>query len=71
MFIVDRNQFIGWTQGILLQRNPDGGCFVVNEIMCEEAQKRLEKGEEVGFTIKGELKTKIKMIDDQYVEEWI
>ncbi len=68
MFIVDRNQFIGWTQGILLERNPDGSCFAVNEIMCEKAQKRLEQGEEVGFTIDGELTSKIKMLDGQYIE---
>ena len=68
MFIVDRNQFIAWTQGILLKRNSDGNCFVVNETVCEEATKRLEQGEEVGFMIDGELKSKMKIQDGQYVE---
>jgi hypothetical protein len=65
---VNREQFIAWTQGILLERNSDGGCFAVNETKCEEAQKRLEQGEEIGFMINGELKSKIAMINNQYME---
>jgi len=68
MFIVDRAQFIAWTQGILFG-NHVGSVFAVNEVNCQEAENRLKNGEKIGLTVKGELKTTMQLIDGVFREQ--
>ena len=71
MFIVDREHFIAWTEGILMINN-NGNVFAVDELKCKEAEERLYKGEEVGFTVNDNLVSKIfKNSDGEFIEELI
>jgi hypothetical protein len=53
MLMVDREGFIAFTQGILLERIGNK-VIVGDDIIFEEAIKRIEKGEEVGLLVHGE-----------------
>jgi hypothetical protein len=70
MFIVDRNQFISWTQGILMDRHNDN-VLVVNSTKCQEVKNKLDMGEKIGLTINGELITTMIMTDEGYIEDLI
>jgi len=50
MFCVNRLEFMGWVQGMLMDRDADGKVFVVDEKKCEEAQRLLDDGERIGLT---------------------
>ena len=54
MQTVERNEYALWCRGILLQRNKNTG-IIVNEILCDLADKALLKGEAIGFTVKGKI----------------
>lgn len=69
MFVVDRDSFISWTQGILLDRDNSGKCVIGDNIAHEEAQERLDKGEIVGLSVKGVIKTTIQLVDEAYREK--
>lgn len=53
--IVDRESFIAWTQGVLLERDADGTMVVGDDIRNEQAEYALEKGETIGLTVGGKL----------------
>lgn len=69
-FTVDREQFIAWTEGILLDRNEKGEVLLVNEKNCKEADDRLNNGEEVYLTVGNEIVSKMYLnkIDGCIVE---
>lgn len=60
MIIVERQQFINWTNGIFLDFKRGKG-IIVNERMCQKAHDSAQKGEEIGFTIDGELISTAKL----------
>lgn len=67
MIIVDRESFIAWTQGILIHRTKNK-LIVGDNTKHEVAEKLLEQGETIGFTVNGELFSTMKLEDSGYVE---
>lgn len=70
MFIVDRNDLISWSQGIYLLREGTS-LIAVDEPRCEEAKKRLQKGEMIGLTINNELVSTMQLVNGCYKEKEI
>lgn len=58
MFQVDRQQFISWTNGELVNIK-NGAGIIVNEKKCEEAEFRLNNGEEIFLTINKQVVSKM------------
>ena len=48
MFVVDRDDFASWCEGVLLDFS-NGVGFVVNEKECLEAEDALQRGETVAL----------------------
>lgn len=66
--MVDRQGFINWCGGILLQR--DATSYVLTpERDCLRAEEALERGEIVGLTLYGELFSTISLTKQGYMEE--
>lgn len=66
----DRESFIAWTRGVLLQRH--GNKVVVGDrLECQAAEKELEKGRTVLLTVAGRQVSKIRLDKEkgEYVEE--
>lgn len=71
MLIVDRDSFIAWTEGTLLERRIDGTFVVGDDETNERAEKALEAGETIGLTIGGRLESTMAFDEAQgdYVEK--
>ena len=67
MLIVDREKFMLWSQGILLE-NKRGRCIVADNADHDEAEKRMNDGETIGLAHKGVIVTKMKLTEDGYSE---
>ena len=68
IFIVDRQQFIMWTQGVLLKREGDE-VIAVDEIACGKAQEYLDSGGKIFLTVDGEVVTAVEKTKAGYVEK--
>ena len=68
MQTVDRNVFIVWTEGFLLDFK-NGKGVVVPEADCLAAQEALDRGEKIGLTRKGKIVTYMVATSDGYYEE--
>lgn len=68
---VERDQFIAWTEGILLDRNEEGEVLIVNELACSRAEKAMEQGETVYLTQDGKIVTKMHLAPEGFIEEHI
>ena len=66
--MVERDQFIAWSEGVLLDLNLLG-AVVVNEALAEAAQAALERGEVVGLTKDGRLVSTMRLHKDAFIEE--
>ena len=66
--IVNRNSFIDWTKGILLDRDAYGICVVYDDNKNQEAMNLLDAGEVIGFEVKGELVSIMKLENNGFVE---
>jgi len=69
MIIVKRQGFMLWTQGILMDRDREGNVVIGDDTKNEEAEKALERGEEIGLTINGRLVSTMKLEDGAFVEK--
>jgi hypothetical protein len=70
MFIIEREDLINWSQGNIMLRD-ENRCIAVDETRCEEAERRLLKGEKIGLTINNELISTMQLVDGGYKEELI
>lgn len=68
MFVVDRESFIAWTQGILLERNARGQVVVGDNIANEQAMEILESGGKVYLSVNNEVISYIFLTKDGYRE---
>ena len=71
---LNRDMFIAWTEGILMDRDQDGKCLVLDgsdfSKRCEAAEKALEGGETIYLTNgQGQRITKMYDAGEGYVEE--
>lgn len=55
MIIVDRDSFIAWTQGILLDRKADGTFVCGDNELNKEAEEALKNGKTIGLTVEGRI----------------
>lgn len=70
MIKVNRLQFIGWTSGVLMDRDVSGKVFVVNEIECEKAEEALYRGETIGLMDENyDVVTTMSLVDGEYWEK--
>ena len=71
---LNRTLFIKWTEGILLERDRNGKCIVLDgahhfEALCEQAVLSLNKGETVYLTEGGRRVTQLTQQEGAYVEK--
>lgn len=71
MFVVDRDSFISWVQGIMLDRDSSGNMIIGDDIRNEEAHERLLKGEDIYLSDCGEIVSKIRNTGEEFLEEKI
>jgi hypothetical protein len=76
MLVVPRQQLLAWADGILLDRDAKGNVIAPEELLCKEAQRRLELGEAVGLTISGEIVSTMqldikvgKYVEKRYIQK--
>lgn len=69
MIIVDRNSFIAWTEGILMERAGDKILKIGDNIKHEEAEEALNQGEKIGLTVKGELISTMSLTEHGFSEK--
>jgi hypothetical protein len=67
MFTVNRENFTAWTQGILLD-NRHGHYIAGDDVACEEAEQRLQKGETIALTVRGEIVSTISFDGEAFTE---
>lgn len=70
MIIVDRNSFIAYSEGILMDFH-EGKGVVGDSLKNEEAEAAMERGETIGLMVGGELVTTMKLEDGGFVETLI
>jgi hypothetical protein len=58
---VNRNSFIAWTQGILLDRDSKGSVLVGDDIKNELAEKALKEGKPIWLTDGGKIISQMKL----------
>jgi hypothetical protein len=68
MLVVDRDDFIAWTRGILLERSREGACLVGDKKIHQQAKEALDDGETVGLTRAGRIVTHLRLVGDRYQE---
>jgi hypothetical protein len=68
MFVIDRNSFIVWTQGILLTRNASGHVVVGDNVVHEQTMEILESGEKVYLSVNNKVVSYIRLAEDGYQE---
>lgn len=68
MLIVDRESFIAWTEGVLLDRDENGKVIVGDDIKNVRAEAVLEKGKIIGLTVAGKLVSTMSLEKGSYVE---
>lgn len=73
---LNRDLFITWTTGVLLDRDKNGKCLVLDgsdfKAKCEAAERALESGETIYLTDgRGCLVTKVYDSGERYIEEEI
>ena len=68
MIVVDRTDFIAWSEGLLLERKGQYITALGDQEIHERAQEALDRGEAIALTINGEIVTNMKMIDGSYTE---
>jgi hypothetical protein len=71
MLVVDRDSFMAWMQGILLERDAEGYVLVGDSVDNERAEDALEKGETIGLTVDGRLVSTLRDAGEEIVEEEI
>lgn len=70
MLIIDRKNFIAWTEGILLDRDEHGRvCVVGDNEIHERAVAAMDAGETIGLTVGGKIVTSMRLTDGGYEEE--
>lgn len=70
MIKVNRLQFMGWTSGVLMDRDVNGKVFVVDEIKCEAAKEALDRGEIIGLMDENhDVVTTMSLVDGEYWEK--
>ena len=67
MIHVDRDEFIGWTEGVILER-VGLDVFVPDEAACEAAHRALARGETVILMRNREPYSRIMSDGEVYVE---
>lgn len=68
MFVVDRESFIAWTHGILLERDARGQVVVGDNISHERALEILNGGGKVYLSTNNEVISYIRLTEDGYQE---
>jgi hypothetical protein len=67
--IVDREMFIRFSEGILLDRDAKGNVLIVDEALCNKALDALERGEKVFLRVGDELISEMTIKDECYTEK--
>jgi len=52
---IDRDAFVAWSLGILLERYPSGHIVIGDRAEHSEAQRLMDSGEVIGLLVGGEL----------------
>lgn len=68
MIRCDRNRLRLWSEGVLLERGPDGVCLIGDWDECEAAEAALERGETVELTSGGRVVSTCALEGGAYVE---
>lgn len=68
MIVVDRDDFIAWSQGILLDRKSDGSTTVGDRSIHEKAKDAMDKGEIIALTMAGRIVSYMKVEEESYEE---
>lgn len=68
MLVVNRQDFIAWTEGILLERDAEGVCRVGDREIHEKAKQALDRGETIALAEQGNIVSCMQLIEDEYVE---
>jgi len=69
MFKIKRWMMIRWAEGEIMERNEDS-CIVVDELACEEAERRLNIGETIGLMDNNyNVVSTLSLTDEGYVEK--
>lgn len=68
--LVERDHFMLWLDGVLLDRDAEGNCVAPDESACQRAMDALDAGETVLFVKNGRLTgTQMRRVGEEYVEE--
>jgi len=65
--LVNRNEFIAWTEGTLLHFKGGAG-IAPDELLCEEAESILGSGGEIYLTHNNRIVSKLVLKNDAYQE---
>lgn len=68
MIVVNRTDFMAWSEGTLLDRRDDKVVSLGDQVIHEKAQAAMDAGETIALTINGEIVSHMKLIDDAYKE---
>lgn len=68
MLVVDRDDFMAWSRGILLERSKEGACLVGDKKIHQRAKEALDEGETVGLTMAGRIVTHMRLVNGRYQE---
>ena len=68
MFTVDRDAFIAWTHGILLERNAQEHIIVEDDIAHEKAESILARGEKVYLLSGNKVVSYLQLADEGFQE---
>lgn len=68
MLIIDRESFIAWTEGVLLDRDENKKVLVGDDTKNVRAEAALQKGKIVGLTVAGKLVSMMSLEKGKYVE---
>jgi len=71
MITVNRNNFIAWTQGLLLDRAGDKILSIGDDVAHEHAAAALDNGETIALTIRGEVVSTMRLEDNGYTESLV
>ncbi len=68
MVVVNRRDFIAWTEGILLERDAMGTCRIGDREIHEKAKQALDRGETIALTEQGNIVSYMQLVVDEYLE---
>jgi len=71
VLIVNRGDFMAWTEGSLLERDAKGVCLVSDNIDHEKVEQLLDAGETVGLSVNGRLFSTLSLEERGYVEKLV